>query len=154
VFTAEVHESLRGLLHKQCTLESLAAGPAQPEPEQPKETTTFKSAGFKSSFKRIGEDAEPAAAGSVSAVPPPPPAADIDGEGMNDADSQAIPDQNLDGEALAEDVDGEPLGDEDLDGEDLDGEDLDGEDLDGEAVSDADLDGEALGDDDVDGEVL
>jgi U2-associated protein SR140 len=104
-----------------------------------------------SRFKAIGGGFQPVTALAAE------DGADLDGEPMAD---------DLDGEPvgaptqmLGEDVDGVPLDDVDgepLDGEpvDVDGEPLDGEPLDGEPITTAaedDLDGEPMDEDDLDG---
>lgn len=144
MFTSEVHVALKRLLYKEITLESLNAPPEEEVVEEVKPQQQFKSAGFKSSFKRIGDSAP---------VPGPDSGPeDVDGEEL---DGEAIGD--VDGEPI-DDVDGEPI--EDIDGEAIDdeGEALDGEpiDLDGEPL-DADVDGEPLEEGepaDLDGEPL
>lgn len=68
--------------------------------------------------------------------------------------------ENIDGEPVMDDLDGEPLDGGDMDGvpiDDMDGapmDDVDGEPLDGEPLRDADLDGEPMGDDGLDGEPM
>ena len=65
--------------------------------------------------------------------------------------------EDLDGEPVVDDVDGEPLGGGDVDGapmEDMDGEPLDNEPLDGEPLREEDLDGEPMRDEDLDGDPM
>lgn len=58
-------------------------------------------------------------------------------------------DNDLDGEPIPDDVDGEPMESADVDGEPLDAEDVDGEPLDqDDMMADDDIDGEPLQDDD------
>ncbi|GMK59338.1 hypothetical protein CspeluHIS016_0703530 [Cutaneotrichosporon spelunceum] len=134
VLSSEIQSQLRQLLHGECTLASLAEPQAPVEPE-PEATPVVKSAGFKSSFKRVDLSIE-----AAGPVPVPTVAANLDGEPFDD----------LDGEPL-EDLDEEPL--EDLDGEPVDG--IDGEEAtagDGEPVDHVDGAVEAVND--VDGELI
>ncbi|KAL1406050.1 hypothetical protein Q8F55_007733 [Vanrija albida] len=128
VFTADFHRTLRELLHGQITLESLSSSAApEPEPEQESENQP-KSAGFKSSFKRITSVPAPAQVEDVSSQLNTAPQSDLDGDAMDDVDGEEM----LDGE----DIDGEDGG--------IDGEDIDGEEVDGEPIAADDLDGEAI----------
>lgn len=137
VLTSEIQGQLRRLLHGECTLASLAEPQAPTEPE-PDAKPVVKSAGFKSSFKRVDP---------FAAAPSPVPAAalvteELDGEPVEDLDGEPV--EDLDGEPVgdvdgghAADVDGEPI--DNIDGEpadDVDSEPVD--DVDGEPVDDAD----------------
>ncbi|KAF9653822.1 hypothetical protein BDM02DRAFT_3152797 [Thelephora ganbajun] len=96
-----------------------------------------------SSFKPATEEAQVEA-------PEEKDGEDIDGEPvMDDLDGEPLGGGGVDGIPM-DDVDGEPLDCELLDGEPLDGEPLRDEDLDGEPMRDEDLDGEPM-DEDVDG---
>lgn len=99
MFTSDVLERLDKLLHAEITLEELERPTPAPVLDEAPQSQP-KSAGFKSSFKRIGAFEEPAVNGE-----------DVDGEAMEDVDGEAI-EEDVDGEAM-EDVDGEPLGDAD-----------------------------------------
>lgn len=126
VFTADVHESLKSLLHGLITLETLNK-PLEPAfIEEPIVQSTFRSAGFKSSFKRVGGCTE-----SVSTAPPFVPTASQQNDGVN-----SEPVTNADGEPMSDAQEAEE--EEDLDGDamddDGDGEELDGHDVDGEAM--------------------
>ena len=155
VFTQEVSDQLRALLDGHLTMEQIEeakradAVKAEAKEEAAKQKQDrrdrdaeiagkgFKTGGFKSSFKRIGnleqqaEDLlnEALAMGDAegAAAAPPPAEEDVDGEPME---------EDLDGEPM--DIDGEEM---DIDGEamDIDGEDMD---IDGEEMED--LDGEAM----------
>lgn len=132
VFTADFHKILRDLLHGQATLESLAAAAApEPEPQQDNESRP-KSAGFKSSFKRITSVPSPHVTVTINSTlfSEPKPPQDI-------VSSDAIVD--LDGEEMESDGSG-GLHTGDVDGEDVDGEDFDGDTINAED----DLDGEAI----------
>lgn len=126
MFTQEISDQLRALLDGQVTLEQIdeakrveaakADTKAQAAAKQDRRDRDddlagrgFKSSGFKSSFKRIGNIEQEAE--------------DL----MNEVMAAGGVDENEDGEPMEmeEDLDGEPMGD-DLDGEpmDLDGEPL------------------------------
>lgn len=130
VFTQNVTDHLRDLLHGRNSLEDKSGASAGPETVEAKPRVTekdemkgFKPSGFKSSFK-------PAAAAPVPVAPTEARTDDVDGQSMEmdteDVDGEAL-DNNIDGEEL-EDLDGEAL--EDVDGapmeeeEDMDGEPL------------------------------
>ncbi|CAK9786839.1 unnamed protein product [Cutaneotrichosporon oleaginosum] len=135
VLTAEIQNRLRKLLHGECTLASLAEPQALNESE-PEPKPIVKSAGFKSSFKRVDPLAATAAphvsvATSVTE--------DLDGEPVEDLDGEELDGEPIDfqdggsGEPF-EDVDGEPVDVDDVTtvsiGTALDGEDgEDGEDM-------------------------
>lgn len=104
VFTSDVLERLDKLLHAEIILEDLEQPtPAPVEEEVPQSQT--KSAGFKSSFKRIGSNAQ---AGHKDE--------DLDGEVMENVDGEAMDEdgEDVDGESM-DDVDGEAM--DDVDGE-------------------------------------
>lgn len=137
VFTSDVHGNLKGLLHGLITLEDLNK-PVEPVSEEPAPQPKFKTAGFKSSFKRVGAAESAAVPGGVvntdEAVGRPGSAADntqvhqddVDGETMEDLDGDPVDDAAV--------VDSEPMDDED----NLDGEAM------GEADNEEDLDREEL----------
>lgn len=119
MFTSDVLERLDKLLHAEITLEELERPTLAPVLDEAPQSQP-KSAGFKSSFKRIGASEEPAINQCQGA--PAMGGDDVDGEAMeDDVDGEAF-EEDVDGEAM-EDVDGEPLGD--VDGEAMDG--IDGE---------------------------
>ncbi|BEJ14757.1 hypothetical protein CspHIS471_0405240 [Cutaneotrichosporon sp. HIS471] len=115
VLTSEIQSQLRRLLHGECTLASLAEPQAPVEPEL-EAIPVVKSAGFKSSFKRVDPSTRAVAPSPVTSV-----AADLDGEPVEDLDGEPVDDIDggVDGEPI--DVDGEAL--DDIDG-DVDGEDM------------------------------
>lgn len=152
MFTSDVLERLDKLLHAEITLEELERpAPAPVVDEAPQSQT--KSAGFKSSFKRIDAAASPAVGtqnqGATSDRSCKPENGTSNGglvsESAEDVDGETIADEDVDGEAMEEDVDGEAM-EEDVDGEAMEegwgGEALD-EGLDGEAMEE-DPDGEAI----------
>lgn len=154
VFTQEVSDQLRALLDGHLTMDQIkeakradavkaeakegAAKQKQDRRDRDAEIAGkgFKTGGFKSSFKRIGnleqqaEDLlnEALAMGDAEEAAAEPPA-----------------EEDVDGEPMEEDLDGEPM---DIDGEemDIDGEamDIDGEDMDIDGEEMEDLDGEAM----------
>lgn len=151
VLTIDIQSQLRRLLHGECTLASLAQ-PVESENEpKPDSEPTFKSAGFKSSFKRI-DAAKPT---NIPSATGPSTTGSMERSGE---DRNVEPEEDLDGEPV-EDLDGGPVEDVDEEvmvdsGQREDAsmeEDMDGEDMDGVAMED--VDGDPL-DGDVDGEPL
>lgn len=123
VFTADVHEILQKLLHREATLESFLSGEYKKVETEavPEEQPVFKSAGFKSSFKRVAD---------TTTVPDHPPQ-DIAVGDEKEPSSDAVGDATV-----TLDIDGDPVEDT----ADVDGEAFD--DIDGEAIDD--IDGEAM----------
>jgi U2-associated protein SR140 len=152
VFTQEVSDQLRALLDGNLTLEQIDAakraqdvaavaedGPDKKDRRNREEESAgkgFKTSGFKSSFKRIG-NLEQQAEDLLNEALGGSAQASAAGENV---DGEAMDEEELDGEAMDGDIDGEEM---DIDGEEM--EDLDGEEME-------DLDGEAM--DDLDGEEM
>lgn len=149
VLTIDIQSQLRRLLHGECTLASLAQPVESESDRKPEPEPTFKSAGFKSSFKRIdtsvaanttlatgtsaigsseekrGRDGNAESVDNVDGEP----VDDLDGEPINGLDGALAVNHNVgDGVSIEEDMDmdGEPM--EDVDGDPID-EDVDGEPL-------------------------
>ncbi|THH21332.1 hypothetical protein EW146_g180 [Bondarzewia mesenterica] len=125
-FTAELRQRIEGQTEEEASTPE--AAPQQEQEHAPAFVSRFKA----SSFRPAEEAAEAEAPKGASA--------DVDGEPMDEG-SDAI-----DGEPV-DDIDGQPI-DEDVDGEPLDGEPID--DVDGEPMVEDDVDGEPM-DDDIDG---
>lgn len=129
-FTKELRDRLDG---KEDTEEKIIeeAEVGGEDDRGPTETKTYESKFKVSSFKPATEEAQVEGSGGD----------DIDGEHvMDDSDGEPMDGGDVDGVPM-DDMDGEPL-----DGEPLDGEPLDGEPLDGEPMQDEDLDGEPMRD--------
>lgn len=124
VLTADIQSQLRRLLHGECTLASLADPDTSGNEPEPEAEPTFKSAGFKSSFKPVS-----ASLPAESKSPSTPAATALDRTKVHDLDGEPVDD--LDGEPV-DDVDGEAMMDLDVDGDDMDGEAMD--DVDGDPL--------------------
>ncbi|KAI0630343.1 hypothetical protein C8Q77DRAFT_1137614 [Trametes polyzona] len=137
-FTASLRQRLEGAALKQDTPSE------EPTVEEVKESAPTFTSKFKASAFKPAELVEAEAAGAA--------AAEDDGEPMDEgSDVDGNPIDDVDGDPIDADVDGDPL--DDVDGnpmEDVDGEPL-AENVDGAPIPAAAVDGEPM-DDDVDGE--